>query len=112
MDDKSRIKLLEEELKGVKEELEATKEHLKRYTAPESSQTYYQRHKEEVKERVKKYNERTNYKNPWKPTPEQKRESNRLAYLKRKEKAVAQKKDIDENIEEVNYVEKELKINV
>jgi hypothetical protein len=101
MDDKSRIKFLEEELEGVKAELQKTKEHLKRYTAPGYKKEYYEKNKEEHIKRVREYQKRTEYKNPWKPTPEQKRESNRRAYLKRKEKAAAQKEEADENIEEV-----------
>lgn len=75
-------KLLEEELQKTKDELIKTKEHLKKYTSPTSSKIYYEKHKELVKERVKKCREKTNYKS----TPEQRKEYNRLSYLRRKEK--------------------------
>ena len=75
-------KLLEEELQKTKDELLRTKEHLKKYTAPTSSKIYYEKHKELVKERVKKCREKTIYKS----TPEQRKEYNKLSYLRRKEK--------------------------
>ena len=75
-------KLLEEELQKTKDELTQTKEHLKKYTAPASSKIYYEKHKELVKERVKKCREKTIYKS----TPEQRKEYNKLSYLRRKEK--------------------------
>jgi hypothetical protein len=84
-----KIKEILEENAKLKEELQATKEHLKKYTAPASRKEYYEKNKEVIKERVKKYNEDTNYK----PTPEQKKEYNRQSYLKRKEKL---KKEMEE----------------
>ena len=95
-----RIKELEEENAKLKEELHATKEHLKKYTAPASSKVYYEKHKEEQKQRVKEYQQRTNYKSDYKPTPEQKKEYARRAYLKRKErlKNGTEEKQNDENI--------------
>jgi len=86
--------LLREEVKKLQAELEDTKQHLKRYTAPPSSRVYYQRHKEEVKERVKECRKKNGYKS----TPEQRQEYNKRSYLKRKEKQ--QEKKIAENIEE------------
>ena len=77
-----KIKLLEEELQKTKDELIQTKEHLKKYTAPTSRKEYYEKNKDSIKKRVKKYNEDKNYK----PTPEQKKEYNKQAYLRRKEK--------------------------
>jgi hypothetical protein len=69
-----------EELKKENEELKLRiielEERLKKYTAPARSKTYYETHKEELLEKMKKY----------KPTPEQIKEKNRKAYLKRKEK--------------------------
>jgi hypothetical protein len=56
------------------------KEHLKKYTAPSRSKTYYENHKEELLEKMKKY----------KPSPEQIKERNKKAYLKRKEKKEAE----------------------
>ena len=95
-----RIKELEEENAKLKEELHATKEHLKKYTAPASSKVYYEKHKEEQKQRVKEYQQRTNYKSDYKATPEQKKEYARRAYLKKKEKLKNEtgEKQNDENI--------------
>ena len=73
--------LLEKNAK-LEEELLATKEHLKKYTAPASRKEYYEKNKEAVIERVKNHKKNTGYK----PTPEQKKEYNKQAYLKRKEK--------------------------
>lgn len=67
---------LEEQIKQLTAELNETKEHLKKYTAPVRSKIYYENHKEELLEKMKKY----------KPTPEQIKEKNKKAYLKRKEK--------------------------
>jgi hypothetical protein len=74
MDKEDKIKSLEEELEKTKQELIETKEHLKKYTAPTRSKTYYENHKEEILERVKKY--------PL--TKEQIKEKNKKALLKRK----------------------------
>lgn len=78
------IKSLQEEIESLKNELTITKEHLKKYTAPSRSKTYYENHKEEVKQKVRDYQERTQYKPT--TTPEKRKEYNRKAYLKRKEK--------------------------
>ena len=86
MDKDARINELEEKIFKLEEELQATKDHLKKYTAPASSKVYYEKHKEEQKQRVREYQQRTNYKSDYKPTPEQKKEYNRREYLKRKEK--------------------------
>jgi hypothetical protein len=68
--------LLKEENEQLKKRVAELEEHLKKYTAPARSKTYYENHKEELLEKMKKY----------KPTPEQIKEKNRKAYLKRKEK--------------------------
>ena len=73
MDETQLLKKENEELRNKVIELE---ERLKKYTAPARSKTYYENHKEELLEKMKKY----------KPTPEQIKEKNRKAYLKRKEK--------------------------
>lgn len=91
MDDKAVIKELLEKNAKLEEELLATKEHLKKYTAPASRKEYYEKNKEVVIERVKNYKKNNNYK----PTPEQKKEYNRQAYLRRKEKL---QKEQDDNI--------------
>ena len=95
MDDKDKlIKELTEENAKLKDELDATNEHLKKYTAPSRSKRYYENNKEVVKERSRIYRETTNYKSKSKSTPEQVKEYNRRAYLKRKEKL---KKESEEN---------------
>jgi hypothetical protein len=71
---------LEEQIKQLTQELNETKEHLKKYTAPARSKTFYENHKEELLEKMKKYT----------PSPEQIKEKNRKAYLKRKEKLAQQ----------------------
>ena len=76
MENEDKIKLLEEELEKIKKELDETKEHLKKYTAPSRSKTYYENHKEELLNKMKKYIS----------TPEKIKEKNRKAYLKRKDK--------------------------
>jgi len=68
--------LLKQENDELKKRVAELEEHLKKYTAPARSKTYYENHKEELLEKMKKY----------KPTPEQIKEKNRKAYLKRKEK--------------------------
>jgi hypothetical protein len=73
MDELQILKQENEELKNKIIELE---ERLKKYTAPQRSKTYYENHKEELLEKMKKY----------KQTPEQIKERNKKAYLKRKEK--------------------------
>lgn len=77
---KNKIKLLEDEL------LE-TKEHLKKYTAPSNKKIYYENHKEEIKQKVKDYKEKTNYS----PTTEQKKKWARTAYLNKKAKLAKEK---------------------
>ncbi len=62
-------------------------EKLKKYTAPSRSKTYYENHKDELLEKMKKY----------KQTPEQIKEKNRKAYLKKKEKLQKMKEQTLEN---------------
>ena len=89
MDNEEKIKEILEENAKLKEELQATKEHLKKYTAPSYKKEYFEKNKEAIKERVKKCREKTTYKS----TPEQRKEYNRISYLRRKEK---QKKEMEE----------------
>ena len=65
----NKIKLLEIELNE-------TKEHLKKYTAPKRSKTYYENHKDEINNKCKND---TNYK-------EKRKEYNKISYLRRKER--------------------------
>ena len=97
-----RIAELEKQNEQLKNELEETKVHLKKYTAPASSKKYYQKHKEEHKQRVREYQKRTNYKSESKhiPSTEQRKEYNRRAYLKKKEneRLEKEKQESQENI--------------
>lgn len=77
-------------IKQLEEELEKTREHLKKYTAPTRSKTYYENHKEELLNKMKKYT----------PSPDKIKEKNRKAYLKRKEK-MKQSQDIIENSDNI-----------
>ena len=74
------VSKLEEQIKQLTDELNETKEHLKKYTAPLRSKTYYENHKEELLEKMKKYT----------PSQEKIKEKNKKAYLKRKEKLAQQ----------------------
>ena len=96
MDKDEIIKELAEEIARLKEQLQTTKEHLKKYTAPVSRKEYYVNNKEVINERNRKYKETTNYK----PTPEQKKEYNKQAYLRKKEKLTnkIEEKSNNENI--------------
>jgi hypothetical protein len=69
--------LLKKEIETLKNKVFELEEKLKKYTAPTRSKSYYENHKEELLEKMKKY----------KQTPEQIKERNKKAYLKRKEKA-------------------------
>jgi regulator of replication initiation timing len=42
------VSKLEEQIKQLTKELNETKEHLKKYTAPSRSKTFYKNHKEEL----------------------------------------------------------------
>lgn len=68
-------RILEETIQKLTVELTETKEHLKKYTAPLRSKTFYENHKEEILEKKK---------DP--KAKEQRKEINKRAYLKRKEK--------------------------
>lgn len=71
MDDKDRIKSLEDELLSTKLELQATKEHLKKYTAPARNRNRYN------PDKAKEYQATV--------TPEKRKEYARRAYLNKKE---------------------------
>jgi hypothetical protein len=78
---------LREENEKLKNELNLTKEHLKKYTAPSCKKLYYEKNKEEIKQKVKQYKEHTNYVVP----KEVIKERNKRAYQKRKEKLEKEK---------------------
>ena len=79
-----KLKITEEENKKLQYELIQTKEHLKKYTAPASRKVYYENNKDAHIQRVKEYKEKTNY--VYVPSPEQKKEWARTAYLNKKAK--------------------------
>ena len=75
MDLLSQNKILEERIQQLTDELNETKEHLKKYTAPLRSKTFYDNHREEILEKKKDPKAKA-----------QRKEINKRAYLKRKEK--------------------------
>ena len=79
-----KIKELEDELEKTKKELIETKEHLKKYTAPERSKTFYENHKIDILQKNKEYKEKTNYYANL--SSEKKKEYAKKAYLNKKEK--------------------------
>ena len=79
-----KIKELEDELEKTKKELIETKEHLKKYTAPERSKTFYENHKIDILQKNKEYKEKTNYYANL--SSDKKKEYARKAYLNKKEK--------------------------
>lgn len=89
MDNYERIKELEEKNAKLEEELKITKEHLKKYTAPSNMKKYYENHKEEIKQKVKEYKEKTNYI----VSKDVIKERNKRAYQKRKEKLEKEKSE-------------------
>jgi hypothetical protein len=80
-----KYKVLEEENANLKKELTETKEHLKKYTAPSRSKKFYETHKEEILEKKK---------DP--KVKEQRKEINKRAYQKKKEK-LKEAENIKEN---------------
>ena len=70
------VQLLRKENEDLKNKVVELEEKLKKYTAPSRSKIYYENHKDELLEKMKKY----------KQTPEKIKERNRKAYLKKKEK--------------------------
>ena len=78
--------LLKHKIYLLEQEIEQLKEHLKKYTAPKRSKTYYENHKEELLNKMKTYS----------PCPDKIKEKNRKAYLKRKEKLKEHEKIKDE----------------
>ena len=80
-------------IKQLQEETEKLKEQLDKYLL--KNKIYYEKNKEEQKNRVKEYQKKTNYKSNYIPTTEQRKEYARRAYLKKKEKL---QKENTENI--------------
>jgi hypothetical protein len=65
-------------IKQLETELNETKQHLKKYTAPDRSKTYYENHKDEILVKIKNIQQQPNYK-------EKRKEYNRTSYLRKKE---------------------------
>ena len=80
----------------LKEEIDLLKEKLKNYTAPKRSKKFYETHKEEIKQKVREYKEKTNYNSNI--PKEKKQEYNKRAYLKKKEKIEDNKNEIKGNV--------------
>lgn len=78
-------KKLKENNEKLEKELEETKEHLKKYTAPQCKKAYYEKNKDEIKQKIKEYRQNNQ------PTEEQKKKWARTAYLKKKEKITQEK---------------------
>jgi hypothetical protein len=89
MDNQVRIKELEEENARLKEQL--NKYLLK-------NKIYYEKNKDEHKQKVKEYQQRTNYKSTYVASPDKKKEYARRAYLKKKEKLQKEEKQDGENV--------------
>lgn len=79
------INLLTKENEVLRNKISELEEKLKKYTAPARSKVYYENHKDELLIKMKKY----------KQTPEQIKEKNKKAYLKRKEKLEKEKLEKD-----------------
>jgi hypothetical protein len=83
-------------IKKLEEEVETLKNKLKSYTAPSRSKIYYEKHKEQIKQKVKEYKEKTNY--IYEVPPEKKKEYARTAYLNKKAKIKKEQEAIDKSI--------------
>lgn len=81
-------------IKELENENALLKEQLNKYLM--KNKVYYENNKEEHKQRVKEYREKTNYNH--KPSPEQKKEYNKQAYLRRKDKLKNLESEKNENI--------------
>jgi hypothetical protein len=82
-------------IKKLEEEVEMLKNKLKSYTAPLRSKTYYEKHKEQIKQKVKEYKEKTNY--IYEVPPEKKKEYARTAYLNKKAKTKKEQETIEKS---------------
>jgi hypothetical protein len=72
------------EIQQLKNQVCELQEQLKKYTAPTRSKRFYQNHKEELKQKTREYKEKTNY--DANIPKDKKKEYNKKAYEKRKEK--------------------------
>jgi hypothetical protein len=74
--------ILKEKIKSLENELSIVTEKLKKYTSPDRNKKYYANHKDEIKHKIKEYNIQNNIM----VSSEKRKEYNKRAYLKRKEK--------------------------
>ena len=75
-------------IKQLETELNETKQHLKKYTAPDRSKTYYENHKDEILIKVKNKQQQPDYK-------EKRKEYNRTSYLRKKERVKTEEQTTD-----------------
>ncbi len=83
-------------IQELEEENAILKEQLNKYLL--KNKTYYEKNKDEHKQKVKEYQQRTNYKSTYVASPEQKKEYARRAYLKKKEKLQKEENQEGENV--------------
>ena len=83
-------------LKELEEENAMLKEQLNKYLL--KNKTYYENNKDEHKQKVKEYQQRTNYKSTYVASPDKKKEYARRAYLKKKEKLQKEENQEGENV--------------
>jgi hypothetical protein len=74
--------ILKEKILLLENENIELKENLKKYTSPNRNKKYYENHKDEIKQKIKEYN----IQNKIVVSSEKRKEYNKKAYLKRKEK--------------------------
>jgi hypothetical protein len=89
MSEPTEIEILRKELEEVRQQKAQVEERLKKYTAPKRSKKYYETHKEEIKQKVKEYKERTNYSANL--PKEKKAQYNKNAYQRRKQRLLEQR---------------------
>ena len=78
-------------IKELEEENAMLKEQLNKYLL--KNKTYYENNKDEHKQKVKEYQQRTTYKSTYVASPDKKKEYARRAYLKKKEKLQNEKQE-------------------
>ena len=75
-------------IKQLETELNETKQHLKKYTAPDRSKTYYENHKDEILVKIKNKQQQPDYK-------EKRKEYNRISYLRKKQNVKVEEQTTD-----------------
>ena len=77
-------------IKELEERNAELEEHLKKYTSPKRNKNYYEKHKEEIKQKTKEYKETL--------SNDKKKEYARKAYLNKKNKIQMLEQNENENI--------------